>query len=79
MLFILDVVIAALASYAAYKTFQAWRGLSSDASPSIPRHGSPSRLARAGGRGGNLNWLTGAEPARFIRRREAFFRLVIQL
>jgi hypothetical protein len=28
MLFILDVIIAALASYVAYKTFQAWRGLS---------------------------------------------------
>ncbi len=28
MLFVLDVIIAALASYVAYKTFQAWRGLS---------------------------------------------------
>jgi len=28
MLFILDVVIAALASYVAYKSFQTWRGLS---------------------------------------------------
>ncbi|MFZ8840580.1 MAG: hypothetical protein ACO2PM_17015 [Pyrobaculum sp.] len=28
MLFTLDVIIAALASYVAYKTFQAWRGLS---------------------------------------------------
>jgi hypothetical protein len=28
MLFILDVIIAALASYMAYKTLQAWRGLS---------------------------------------------------
>ncbi len=27
MLFIHDVIIAALGSYVAYKTFQAWRGL----------------------------------------------------
>ncbi len=26
-----------------------------------------------------LNWLTGTEPTRFIRRQEAFFSLIIQL
>jgi hypothetical protein len=81
MLFILDVIIAALASYVAYKTFQAWRGLS-EARLSLYSigNGPPGRLARAGGRGDiYLNWLTGTEPTKFIRRQEALFRLVIQL
>jgi len=56
MLFIPDVLIAALASYVAYKTLQAWRGLS-EARLSLHRHGTPGRLARAGGRGGHLSQL----------------------
>ena len=81
MLFILDVIIAALASYVAYKTFQAWRGLS-EARLSLYSIGMillAASLVLEAVVDIYLNWLRGTEPARFIRRQEALFRLVIQL
>jgi hypothetical protein len=81
MLFILDVIIAALASYVAYKTFQAWRGLS-EARLSLYSIGMvllAASLVLEAVVEIYLNWLTGTEPTRFIRRQEAFFRLAIQL
>ncbi len=81
MLFVPDVIIAALASYVAYKTFQAWRGLS-EARLSLYSIGMillAASLVLEAVVDIYLNWLTGAEPTRFIRRQEVFFRLVIQL
>ncbi len=81
MLLILDVIIAALASYVAYKTFQAWRDLS-EARLSLYSVGMvllAASLVLEAVVDIYLNWLTGTEPARFIRRQEAFFRLAIQL
>jgi hypothetical protein len=65
----------------AYKTFQDWRGLS-EARLSLYSIGMvllAASLVPEAVVDIYLNWLTGTEPTRFIRRQEAFFRLVIQL
>jgi len=81
MLFVPDIIIAALASYVAYKTFQAWRRLS-EARLSLYSIGMvllAASLVLEAVVDIYLTWLTGTEPTRFIRRQEALFRLVIQL
>ncbi len=64
----------------AYKTFQAWRGLS-ETRLSLYTIGMAllaASLVLEAVVDIYLNWLTGTEPARFIGRQEALFRLAIQ-
>jgi hypothetical protein len=65
----------------AYKTLQPWRGLSETCLSlySIGMVLLATSLVLEAVVDIYLNWLRGTEPARFIRRQEALFRLVIQL
>lgn len=81
MRFIVDLVIAALAIYVAYRTFRAWRQLS-DWRISMYSLGMAllaAALIVEAALDIYLSLLVGQEPMRHIRRLEASTRLVVQM